>query len=130
MRKKIIIATLVLLAIALIATQVIIAPHKGTIPYTLEGKQYMLLEAKTPQEWEKGLMNVRELDNADGMIFIFLDKKTRSFWNKNTYVDLDVYWLNDDEVIGKSFLSSIEKNGIVYVTSPGPANKVKELIRK
>lgn len=128
MRKKIIIAVLILLLL-LIATQVIIAPHKGTISYTLQGREYMLLIAKTPQEWEKGLMYVRKLDNADGMIFLFPDKEVRSFWNKNTYVDLYIYWLDNDKVIGKSFLPSVEKEGIVSVNSPSLVNKVIEIIR-
>ena len=129
MKKKIIIAILILLLL-LIAAQVIIAPHKGTITYTLESRKYMLLTAKTPQEWQKGLMDIRKLNNADGMVFIFPDKKVRSFWNKNTYVDLDVYWLNDDQVVGKSFLPSIEKQGVVTIRSPVPVNKAVELVEK
>ena len=129
MKKKIIITILILLLL-LVAAQIIIAPHKGTITYTLEGRKYMLLTAKTPQEWQNGLMDIRKLDNADGMVFIFPDKKVRSFWNKNTYVDLDVYWLNDDQVIGKSFLPSVETRGIVTVASPTVVNKVIELVKK
>lgn len=128
MKKKIIIAVLIII-IALIAARSIIAPHKGTIPYNLQGKQYMLLSAKTPQEWEKGLMDIRKLDNADGMIFIFPNKEVRSFWNKNTYLNLDLYWIDDDKVIGKSFLLSVEKAGIVSVSSLSPVNKVIEIVR-
>jgi len=128
--KKKITSALILVIISLFAARSIIAPHKGTISYTLQGKEYMLLTAKTLQEWEKGLMNVRNLDNADGMVFLFPDKNVRSFWNKNTYVDLDLYWLDDDKVVGKSFLPSVEKKGIVTVTSPSAVNKVIELIKK
>jgi uncharacterized membrane protein (UPF0127 family) len=127
MRKKIIVAVLILLFL-LIAAQVIIAPHKGTISYTLEGNEYMLLIAKTPQEWEKGLMGISELNNADGMVFLFPDKRVRTFWNKKTYLDLDIYWIKDNKVVGKSFLPSIEK-GAVTVTSPSKVNKVIEVVR-
>ncbi len=129
MRKKIIITILILL-ILLIVAKVIIAPPKGAIPYTLEGKKYTLLTAKNPQEQQKGLMDVKKLSDADGMIFIFPDKAIRSFWNKKTYVDLDVYWLNDDQVVGKSFLPSVNKSGAVTVTSPTVVNKVIELVKK
>ncbi len=99
-----------------------------TISYILNGKSYQLLTAKTPQKWEKGLMNYRKLDGADGMMFIFPDKKIRSFWNKNTFMDLRLYWFNDNTVIGESFLPSIEKSKeIVIVTSPSEANRVIEL---
>ena len=74
-------------------------------------------------------MDIRKLNNADGMIFLFPDKKPRVFWNKNTYVDLDIYWIFNDKVVGRDFLPSINKsNGVVYVSSPVPANKVVEII--
>ncbi len=129
MRKKIVVAILILLLLLIVA-KVIIAPHKGTTSYTLEGRKYMLLTARTPQEWQKGLMDVRKLNNADGMIFIFPDKAIRSFWNKNTYVDLNLYWLDDNQVVGRSFLPSVDKGGIVIVTSPVVINEVVELIKK
>lgn len=129
MKKKVILAILAIIAIGLIVTYPIIAPVKGTIPYTLQGKKYILLTAKTRQEWEKGLMYVRKLENADGMIFIFPDKEIRSFWNKNTYLNLDLYWIDDDKVIGKSLLPSVEKTGIITVSSSSPINKVIEIVR-
>ena len=102
----------------------------NTVPYQLNGKSYNLLLADSPEEYTKGLMYVRRLDNADGMIFLFPDKHPRTFWNKNTLMDLDVYWLEDDKVIGKSFLPSIEKSKhIKTVSSPKSVNKVVELIR-
>jgi len=68
--------------------------------------------------------------NFDGMIFVFPDKEIRSFWNKNTYLDLDIYWLNDNKVVGKSYLPSIEKSKeVIIVESKVKINKVIELIR-
>ena len=65
------------------------------------------------------------------MIFLFPDIKPRVFWNKNTFIDLDVYWILGDKVIGRDFLPSINKsNGVVYVSSPVPVNKVVEIVRK
>ncbi len=97
------------------------------IDYKLSGKSYKLLIADTPQKWEKGLMNFRKLDGVSGMIFLFPDKQYRSFWNKNTLMNLDLYWLDDDKILGRSYLPSIEiSNGVVIVNSPVPANKVIE----
>lgn len=129
MKIKITILILAIIVISLIITHPIVAPIKGTIPYTLQGKKYILLTAKTPQEWGKGLMDVRKLNNADGMIFIFPDKEIRSFWNKKTYLNLDLYWIDEDKVIGKSFLPSVEKQGIVTVSSSSPVNKVIEIVK-
>jgi len=105
-------------------------PGRDVINYKVENKNLKLLVADERGEWERGLMNVWELRNADGMIFIFPDKQHRSFWNKNTFADLDVYWISDDKVVGRSFLPSIEETKeIVVVNSPTSVNKVIELLR-
>ncbi len=101
---------------------------KTTVEYKLNNKTYKLLKAETPLQWEKGLMYYRKLDKVDGMIFLFKDKQYRNFWNKNTLMDLDLYWLDDDRITGQSFLPSIEKSkNIVIVSSPEKVNKVVEL---
>lgn len=103
------------------------------ISYSLEGKTYKLIIAKTPIEHQKGLMFYRrkkELKGADGMIFIFSNKNYRTFWNKNTFLDLDVYWIDGDRIVGKDFLPSIEKTKeILTISSPKPVNKVVEIVR-
>ena len=80
---------------------------KKTINYVLFGRQYRLLVANNQKEWEKGLMFHRHLDGVDGMIFLYPDKQYRSFWNKNTYLDLKLYWLIDDKVVGQDDLPSV-----------------------
>ncbi len=99
----------------------------------INGKKYSLLTAKNSQEWQKGLMfykNKKELNGADGMIFIFPDKDYRTFWNQNTYLDLDIYWLVDGKVVDKDFLPSILKSKkIVTVSSKEKVNQVVEIIR-
>lgn len=94
------------------------------------GKQYSLQVADSPKEWEQGLMYVRSLPSADGMVFEFPNMQYRMFWNKNTYVDLDLYWMQDDVVVGKSFLPSIERSELTMVRSPRPVNRVVEIPRK
>ena len=103
------------------------------IEYKLNNKTYKLLTAKNSAEWQKGLMfykSKEELKGADGMIFIFPEKDFRSFWNENTYLDLDVYWIDGDKVVGKSYLPSIEKSKeIVTIDSSGSVDKVVEIVR-
>lgn len=99
------------------------------ITYRLEGKNYKLVVADEEGEWERGLMNISTLGNADGMIFLFPDRQYRSFWNKETHLNLDIYWLDNNEVVGKSFLPAIEKSRTVFtVKSPAPVNKVIEIV--
>ena len=98
------------------------------INYKLENKNLKLLVADTPEKWQRGLMYFRKLEGVDGMIFIFPEKELRTFWNKNTFMNLDLYWLDDDRIVGKSFLPSIEKSKeIITVSSPKEVNKVIEL---
>lgn len=125
--------TLLLLGIGLLILLVIIkfnsASSNKTVEYKLNNKIFKLLKAETPKEWEKGLMNIRKPTKIEGMIFIFPDKQIRNFWNKNTFIDLDLYWMDDDKVVGQSFLPSIEKsNKIVIVSSPEKVNRVIELV--
>jgi len=97
--------------------------------YQINSKNYCLLTANNQEQWKRGLMFYKKPVNFDGMIFIFPDKEIKTFWNKNTYLDLDVYWVNDDKVVGKSFLPSILKSKeIVTVNSEKKVNKVVEII--
>ncbi len=131
MKKKNLIIGVLIFLLILILIYLIKQQNNSTINFNIQGRNYRLLKAKTQNEWEKGLMFVKKLDNADGMIFIFPDKQSRSFWNKNTLADLDLYWLVDDKVVGKSFLPSIEKSKeVVVVNSPKPVDKVVELVVK
>ena len=101
-----------------------------TVNYTLQGKSYKLLIADTPAEWERGLMYTRKIDNADGMLFIFPSSEVRTFWNKNTLMELRIFWINNDKVVGESILPSVEKTKTtVTVTSPSQVNKVVEIPR-
>ncbi len=105
--------------------------EKNFVFYELENKKLKLLVADEPKEWEQGLMFARNPVDFDGMIFLFPDKQIRYFWNKNTFVDLDVYWLDDDKIIGRDFLPSIEKTQeIKTIQSPASVNKVIEVIIK
>lgn len=99
------------------------------IKYPIEGKEYNLLIADTEQKQMKGLMDVTSLKGYDGMIFIYPQSQPLSFWNKNTLVDLDLYWIANDKIVGKSKLPSVNKSrDIVTVSSPQEVDKVVEII--
>src|SRR3989339_924081 len=104
--------------------------NKQAKKYFINNKNYCLLTASNQEQWERGLMFYKKPVDFDGMIFIFPDKQIRNFWNKNTYLDLDIYWSKDNKIVGKSFLLSILKSKtIVTVNSKEKVDRVVELIK-
>ena len=49
----------------------------------------------------KGLMHRRHLPEDSGMLFIFNDKRDLTFWGRNTYLPLDIAFVDDDNKIIK-----------------------------
>jgi uncharacterized membrane protein (UPF0127 family) len=52
--------------------------------------------ALTPGEQQLGLMYRRKLGEDEGMLFVFPGEQERSFWMKNTYVELDMIFLDSN----------------------------------
>lgn len=50
--------------------------------------------ARTKPEILTGLMFRHQLPPKHGMLFIFKQEQPLSFWMKNTYIPLDIIWLN------------------------------------
>jgi len=55
--------------------------------------------AQTPVERAKGLMFREELPKDMGMLFVFKGEGIHSFWMKNTYIPLDIIWLNAEKEV-------------------------------
>ena len=62
-------------------------------------KQINIEIADTPQLMAKGLMHREMLDKDSGMLFKFPDFIYASFWGKNTYIPLDVAFIDDRGLI-------------------------------
>ncbi|MFN3263952.1 MAG: hypothetical protein ACK42C_03520, partial [Aquificaceae bacterium] len=61
--------------------------------------------------------------------FLYRDRAIRHFWNRNTHLELDLYWIDRGRLVGRSYLPPEEKAGTVVVSSPQPVDTVVELIR-
>ena len=95
----------------------------------IDGEEYILLTARTSVEKMRGLSGIIELKNADGMVFYFDIPQKITFWNKNTHLDLELVWMIGDKVLGRDFLPSEDKAGLIIKESPGEVDKVVELVK-
>jgi len=55
--------------------------------------------ARTQEERSRGLMFRESLAPDQGMLFIFEEEGDYPFWMKNTFIPLDIIWLNKEKVI-------------------------------
>lgn len=82
--------------------------------------------ADNNQSRSEGLMNVTELPDDSGMLFIFENDQPRSFWMANTPLPLDILFINSDMSIVR-----IHRNTQPYsqesIQSDAPARFVVEV---
>ena len=83
--------------------------------------------ADNASETQYGMMYRKHMDPNTGMFFFMDSERQQSFWMKNTYVSLDIVYINGDfEIV------SIQKNAEPLNTrslpSEGPALYVLEVI--
>lgn len=65
-----------------------IETEKELIPFNVE-------IAKTPAQYEQGLMFRKKLPEKHGMLFLFHDTKKRYMWMKNTFIPLDMIFADN-----------------------------------
>jgi len=82
--------------------------------------------ALTNQQRQVGLMYRKSMPETTGMLFVFPNNAKRSFWMKNTYLALDMIFINDNLIV-----DSIVHNATPLTTtqrvSKGPAKYVVEV---
>lgn len=102
------------------------------IKIKLGDKEYNVKEAKTQEEKEKGLMNVKELPSNEGMIFYYDEPDLVEIWMKNTLIPLDIIYINEDqEVIAVEHGQPeddtlLGHNDTMYVVEVNQGSNIKE----
>ena len=91
-----IISTVVFLFILLIAAYIFFMgkDNQREIQLCFENNCFEVELALTLIEKGRGLMYREYLEENKGMLFVFDKEEKRSFWMKNTFIPLDIIWLN------------------------------------
>lgn len=88
--------------------------------------KYDIEIAETDYERQRGLMDRTSMKDDQAMLFIFPDMRMRSFYMKNTYISLDIIYIDDSNKI-----VSIQKNAKplneTSLPSTAPAKYVLEI---
>jgi len=82
--------------------------------------------ADDENERMRGLMDRLELPENAGMLFIFDGDEPRSFWMKNTYISLDIIYINSKKEI-VSIQKYTQPKTTTSIPSEAPAKYVLEV---
>ena len=87
------------------------------VKITIKDYNYYLETASTDKKREIGLSNRQSLCSNCGMIFVFKREGIYPFWMKNTFIPLDMIWLN-------------KKNKVVKIATVLETNSEKKYANK
>ena len=73
------------------------------IKINIANKSYTVELAETAEDHELGLQDIEQLPKDKGMLFVFDEPQDVSFWMKDTYIPLDLAFLNEDLEVTQVF---------------------------
>lgn len=82
--------------------------------------------ALNPAQQRRGLMFVRQLPLATGMLFVYESVELHSMWMKNTYISLDIVFARADGTVS-SVVRNTEPLSLRSLSSVEPVKYVLEL---
>lgn len=102
------------------------------IKLEINDKEYNVLVARTEEEKERGLQDVIELDDDEGMLFVYDTPQTLEFWMHETSLPLDIIFIDEDWEVksvqqGKPFDDTILScDDVQYVLELNQDSGIKE----
>lgn len=76
-------------------------------------KEYKVQEAKTEEERRKGLQGIKSLPKDEGMLFYFDPDDKVSMWMDQTYIPLDIIFINEEQEVTKVYHGKPEDKTLV-----------------
>jgi len=68
--------------------------------------------AITPHAHEQGLMFRKSMPSDNGMLFVFAASQPRIFWGRNTYIPLDIAFVNDNRIVKISQIPALSERPV------------------
>lgn len=99
---------------------------------TLAGTSLKIMLARSYEEKALGLMYYPSLDENRGMLFVYSEPRSMSFWMKNTMIPLDLVFFSPDLEVTE-WIKSMQpgygspESTLPRYTSTGPAQYALEL---
>lgn len=103
----------------LVKNDLIIATPHGKIPFVVE-------LAMTPEDQQVGLMNRKELGENEGMLFVMPDDRKVEMWMKDTYIPLDMFFIDSHGEIA-NIAANAEPLSLDVIPASRPVHAVLEL---
>lgn len=107
-------------------------PSSGLATVTIEASDGQEVEVRVEiadidAERTRGLMERTALGENRGMLFVFDDERTRSFWMKNTLIPLSIAYIDaDGRIVDIQKMEPLDDDPPHY-TSAGPAQYALEV---
>lgn len=121
-------AAVAMLCLALAVTAPRAADEATLEIVTKNGVHVFSIEmARTDEERQKGLMFRKELPEGRGMLFDFKPDQEVAMWMRNTYIPLDMLFINADGTI-RRIAENTEPLSERTISSGGPVRGVLEVI--
>jgi uncharacterized membrane protein (UPF0127 family) len=88
--------------------------------------QFTVEVVDTPETRAKGLMNRLELADDSGMLFDFKEERSVSFWMENTFIPLDMLFIEADGAVLNIHVNA-RPHDRTSIPSAGPVQFVLEI---
>jgi uncharacterized membrane protein (UPF0127 family) len=104
--------------------------NKEFVQAEIEGRESIKIDlelAQTDEELQNGLMGRRSLGNNSGMLFVFDKTQNLTFWMKDTFIPLDIAFLDQNKTITSIYSDAEPLNTAKRYKSSGNALYVIEM---